>query len=145
MIDVARLKDIREDKDITQEEMANILNVNRSAYSLWELGINIIPLKNVYYFAKYFGLSIDYVLGLTNERNNKSVKKEFNLQLIGNNLKTIRLKNGLYQKDIATLLNVTPSSITKYEKGITCMSISSIFELSKKFNISIEDFCTKNL
>ena len=39
-----RLKDIREDHDINQEQMAKILKVNRSTYSLWELGINIIPL-----------------------------------------------------------------------------------------------------
>ena len=45
MISFKRLKDIREDNDINQKEMANILNVNRSTYSLWELGINIIPLK----------------------------------------------------------------------------------------------------
>ena len=45
MIKFERLKDIREDHDLSQEEMAKILNVKRSRYSLWELGINIIPLK----------------------------------------------------------------------------------------------------
>ena len=43
MINFIKLKDIREDHDISQKEMANILGVTRSAYSLWELGINIIP------------------------------------------------------------------------------------------------------
>lgn len=45
MINFTRLKDIREDNDINQTQMAEILDVNRSTYSLWELGINIIPLK----------------------------------------------------------------------------------------------------
>ncbi|MFI3261070.1 MAG: helix-turn-helix domain-containing protein [bacterium] len=45
MIDTNRLKDIREDNDTNQEQMAKVLGVNRSTYSLWELGINIIPLK----------------------------------------------------------------------------------------------------
>ena len=62
MINLSKLKDIREDNDISQEEMAKILGVNRSTYSLWELGINIIPLKNLCDFADYFNYSIDYVL-----------------------------------------------------------------------------------
>ena len=68
MIDITRLKDIREDNDLSQEKMAQILHVKRSAYSLWELGISIIPFNHLYDFASYFNLSIDYVIGLTNER-----------------------------------------------------------------------------
>ena len=50
MIDFFRLRDIREDNDINQIRMAEILGVNRSAYSLWELGINIIPLNYLAFF-----------------------------------------------------------------------------------------------
>ena len=46
MMDLTRLRDIREDHDISQKKMAEILGVNRSTYSLWKLSINIIPLKN---------------------------------------------------------------------------------------------------
>ena len=45
MISFQRLKDIREDNDMSQSRLANKLGVTRSAYSLWELGINIIPLN----------------------------------------------------------------------------------------------------
>jgi len=54
MIDITRLKDIREDNDLSQEKMAQILHVKRSAYSLWELGISIIPFNHLYDFASYF-------------------------------------------------------------------------------------------
>ena len=54
MIDFSKLRDIREDNDLNQEEMANILHVKRSAYSLWELGINIIPLNHLINFTDYF-------------------------------------------------------------------------------------------
>lgn len=43
MINVQKLKDIREDKDLTQTDIANILSVPRSTYSMWEIGICIIP------------------------------------------------------------------------------------------------------
>ena len=68
MINFKRLKDIREDNDISQEEMAQILKINRSTYSLRELGINIIPLKKLCEYADYFDVNIDYVIGLTNDK-----------------------------------------------------------------------------
>lgn len=80
MIDFKRLKDIREDNDISQKQMAKILNVSRSTYSLWELGINIIPLNYLCSYADYFNFSIDYVLGLTDEKNIKIILEGLNLK-----------------------------------------------------------------
>ncbi len=70
-----------------------ILGVNRSTYSLWELGINIIPLKSLYNFADYFNYSIDYVLELTNIRKNPNLIKGLDLIRLGENIKRIRLQN----------------------------------------------------
>ena len=69
MINVQKLKDIREDKDLTQTDIANILSVPRSTYSMWEIGICIIPLDKLYFLADYYNVSIDYALGLTNNSN----------------------------------------------------------------------------
>ena len=91
MINFNRLKDIIEDNDINQEQMAKILNVKRSTYSLWELGINIIPLKNLCDFADYFDFSIDYILGLTNDRKNINLIKGLDLVELGNNIKYLRI------------------------------------------------------
>ena len=54
MLNVKKIKDIREDHDITQQKMADILGVKRSTYSLWEIGISTIPLKNLCDFVDYF-------------------------------------------------------------------------------------------
>lgn len=136
MIDVKRLAEIREDSDISQRKMANILGVKRQAYSLWELGINIIPFDYLYKFASYFNLSIDYVLGLTNERDFIEYN-EFDLTSIGEKLKEMRKEKGLSQVELSKLLNVTQACIVRYEKGIICMSTSSIYKYSKYFNIPI--------
>lgn len=98
MINITRLRDVREDNDINQEKMSEILGINRSAYSLWELGINVIPLKPLCDYADYFGFTIDYILGLTNDKKNKSIIKELNLKTLGNNVKLIRNKNNLSQE-----------------------------------------------
>lgn len=123
--------------------MAEILGVNRSAYSLWELGINIIPLNYLAFFADYFDYSIDYVLGLTNVRRKNNLIKGFDLKILGNNLKEVRIKNSLSQEDMARILNVTQPCITRYEKGLICISTSNIYKISKEFKISISKLCGK--
>lgn len=132
MISFNRLKDIREDNDINQEQMAKILNVKRSTYSLWELGINIIPLKNLCDFADYFDFSIDYILGLTNDRKNTNLIKGLDLIKLGNNIKHLRNKKELSQENIADMIGVSQACITRYEKGLICISTSNLYKLSKK-------------
>lgn len=56
--------------------MIDILEVNRSVYSLWELGINIISLKNLCDYVDYYKVSIDYILGLTNDKKTKIIYKD---------------------------------------------------------------------
>ena len=62
-----RIKDIREDKDMKQQDVANILNVSQTNYSKYELGKINIPIETLKKMAIIFGTSIDYLLGLTNE------------------------------------------------------------------------------
>ena len=143
MISFNRLKDIREDNDINQEKMSEILGVNRSTYSLWELGINIIPLKSLCDFADYFDFSLDYVLGLTNDRKSKSSIKGIDLKVLGNNMKLIRNKNNLSQENIAELLGVTQACITRYEKGIISISVPNLYKFAKEFKVSINELCGK--
>ena len=138
MINFTRLKDIREDNDINQTQMAEILDVNRSTYSLWELGINIIPLKSLCSFADYFNYSIDYVLGLTSIRKNPNLIKGLDLIKLGNNI-----KNELSQENIANMIGVTQACITRYEKGLICISTSNLYKLSKEFKISLSELCGK--
>ncbi len=60
-----RLKDFREDKDISQKKMAEILNVAQTTYSDYELGKINIPLNTLKKLDLFFDTSIDYLLELT--------------------------------------------------------------------------------
>ncbi|MFI3260607.1 MAG: helix-turn-helix transcriptional regulator [bacterium] len=139
MIDICKLKDIREDNDVSQVQMSKILKINRSTYSLWELGINIIPLKELCDYANYFNLSIDYVLGLTNERNNFDKKIILNLETLGKNLKKLRLEHNLSQETLSEILGVTQACITRYEKGLICISTTNLYNYSKFFNTTMTE------
>lgn len=62
-----RLKDLREDKDLKQEDLAKILNISQTNYSKYELGKINIPITSLIKLSEFYDTSIDYLLGLTNE------------------------------------------------------------------------------
>ena len=63
-----RLKDLREDMDMTQKKIASLLKITQQQYSLYENGIRRIPIDKLIFLAKYYNTSTDYILGLTNEK-----------------------------------------------------------------------------
>lgn len=62
-----RLRDFREDRDISQQKMAELLNVAQTTYSDYERGKINIPLDTLRKLALFFDTSIDYLLELTDE------------------------------------------------------------------------------
>lgn len=60
-----RIRDLREDKDITQKEMARLLNCSQQVYSNYELGQRDIPTDILIKLAHIHNVSVDYILGLT--------------------------------------------------------------------------------
>ena len=62
-----RLKDIREDKDLLQKQIAIILGITRQQYGLYENGDRDLPIEKLYKLAEFYNISADYILGLTNE------------------------------------------------------------------------------
>ncbi len=60
-----RLKDIREDNDLKQEDIARLLSTTRQQVSKWENGIQMMGIDKYIILAKYYDLSLDYLVGLT--------------------------------------------------------------------------------
>ena len=61
-----RLRDLREDKDLKQKNIAELLKVHQTTYSDYELGRLNIPIAALHILADYYGVSVDYLLGRTN-------------------------------------------------------------------------------
>ena len=61
-----RLKELREDRDIKQEEIAWVLEINQPIYSNYETGKREIPTRHLVKLAEYYHVSADYILGRTN-------------------------------------------------------------------------------
>ena len=62
-----RLRDLREDHDMTQKEVAALLGIDQRVYSNYETGKREIPTRFVVILAKFYKMSADYILGLTND------------------------------------------------------------------------------
>ncbi len=72
-----RLKEIREDSDLLQKDIAKILNVSQRGYSHYETEDTNIPIETLHKLADYYNTSIDYLLYRTDERKpySKSIVK----------------------------------------------------------------------
>ena len=59
-----RLRDLREDQDKTQEEIASLLGIQQTQYSRYERGDRELPMHHFLTLARYYGVSLDYLAGL---------------------------------------------------------------------------------
>ncbi len=64
-----RIRDLREDKDLTQKAMADILHCSQQVYSNYELGQRDIPTELLIRLSRFHKVSVDYILGLTDKRS----------------------------------------------------------------------------
>ncbi|MDE5984096.1 MAG: helix-turn-helix domain-containing protein [Eubacterium sp.] len=64
---INRLKDLREDKDLKQAEIAVVLNRTRQQYQLYESGKRKLPIEKLIILCKFYNVSADYILGLITE------------------------------------------------------------------------------
>ncbi len=62
-----RIRDLREDKDLSQTKIAKFLNMSQTGYSKYEVGTNDIPTKILIQLARFYNTSVDYLLGITDE------------------------------------------------------------------------------
>ena len=67
-----RIKDLREDCDKTQQELADYLGTSSQHYGKYELGNAEIPFERAIMLAKYYNVSLDYIAGLTNNKRGLS-------------------------------------------------------------------------
>lgn len=81
-----RIKDLREDNDLTQKDLSNFLNISQVAYSYYELNRRNIPLELLSKLADYYNTSIDYLLYRTDifepypkQKYHKSSQKELSI------------------------------------------------------------------
>ena len=99
-----RLKDLREDHDLKQVDVANVLGISQQYYQCYESGKNELPLRHAITLAKYYSVSLDYIAGLapfpsSNIKGNPTVEKYIHL------LQKLESADPKIKKAIEILLN----------------------------------------
>ena len=69
-----RIRELREDKDMSQKEMADILHVSQATYSRYERGELDIPTQTLIHLAVFHGVSTDYLLGMDHKEKKEGRK-----------------------------------------------------------------------
>lgn len=138
-----RMKDIRTYFDNTQNELAEYLKVSRSTYAGWENGVDSIPLTKLNDFCNYYGISLDYICGISNIKKREKNIDIIDKNVIGNNLKEIRIKHNDTQSKISKLIKVDQSNYSKYELGKVLIHTYPLIDFAKHYNASIDEICKK--
>jgi len=132
-----RIKEVRLNKGIKQNELAKAVNLQVSNLSKYENLKEIIPIKKFNDICNYLGISFSYALSLS-ALNEYSMNKKLDKKLIGSRLKEIRLQNNLYQETLAMEIGTSKSLICEYEKGKKLISLPYAYAICKKYNISMD-------
>ena len=138
-----RMKDIRTYFGNTQKELADVLGVSRSTYAGWENGLDAIILPKLNDFCNYYGVSLDYICGLTNTKKYDIINDKIDKNVLGNNLKEIRTNNKHTQEKVANIINVDQSNYSKCELGKMYIHTYALIEFAKHYKVSIDWLCGK--
>ena len=131
-----KLKDLRDLYELTQEDVAKILNVARSTYNQYEQQYDIIPIKHLNTLVNHFKISFDYVFDFTELKRYKDEINEIDTKISGKRLKKLRKEFKLTQDKLAKKLNIANTIISEYERGHYPISTATLYSLSNLFKIS---------
>lgn len=132
-----RLKDIRLYYGYKQTEIANKLGICRNAYCEYEHYKRVIPIKRLNTLANFYNLNIDYLIGLSNIRSEINAT-DIDINIVSSRISQVRTDNKLNVSEFAKILNISTALVSYYESGKRLISTSVCYDISKKFNISVD-------
>lgn len=122
-----RINELRRASGMTQEELAEALNISRSTLAGYEAENKKPSFDVTLRIAKHFGVTTDYLLGV--DGGEKDMK---------NRVKELREENGMKQSELGKLLNVQDAAISKYESGDIPLTGEKIIQLAEYFGVSTD-------
>ncbi len=139
-----RLRDLREDSDKKQREIAGFLGCTQVCYSCYETGRHGIPTAVLVKLALYYDTSVDYLLGITPEKKRRSKrppKGGASSDMPGTQyerMRALRREGGMRQCDIAEYLNCSQVCYSFYEIGRRDMPPEVLVKLAAYYNTSVD-------
>lgn len=132
-----RLKELREDNDLIQDDIAKVLNLTRGTCAQYELEVLNISINNLRCLSIYYDTSIDYILYRTDIR--KSYKRsDSNILSNANRLRELRKINFKTQRQVAFELGIPLKSYIKYENLSRSLNIQLLHKIADYYRTSID-------
>lgn len=137
-LDYSRIKELRLENHFSQQYVANVLNINQSTYSKFELIKSNITIEKLNDLSNFYNVSLDYLLKLTDNKDKPIKKISLDKKIVGANLKKIRKEKKLYQDTLAKEIGTGHSLISEYESGKRLVSLTYGYAICKKYNVSMD-------
>ena len=137
-LDLSRVKEVRLKHNLSQQDVANILDINQSTYSKFELNKAVISIDLLNKLANYYHVSLDYLLKITDNPNIQIENEEIDKKVVGENLRKLRKKRKLYQETLALEIGTSHSLISEYESGKKLVSLTYGYAICKRYHISLD-------
>jgi len=125
----SRLRSLREDHDLTQQNIADALFINRRTYGAYENGEISMSPETILAIAEFYHISTDYLLGKSDHPGTATQK---------NRLRALREDRDLTQTQIARVLDVSQTGYAKYETGELDIPTAVLIPLSRYYSVSID-------
>lgn len=135
---ITRLEELREEKDCTKKQIADIIGVSNSMYTRWENGKDIIPTRRMNQLANYYKINIDYMLGLSKTKIIINSLEEINLSIVAERVTEIRNDYNETLREFAKRLNTSNSTWSAYETGKVLILSAFLLEICQNSNYSID-------
>jgi len=139
------LASFRTKNNLTQKDMADLLNIGLSTYKMYEAGILPMKLEELNFLSNYYNISLNYLLNVSKKNITNNFRRSIDYKYLKFSLLYFRRLHRLTQKDLAKEFNTSVYSIIKYEKDASTVNILYLYLFAKKFNISIDYLCGKSL
>lgn len=134
-----KINDLREEYDLTQQELANIIGGSRVNISNWENDKEIPNIQRINEMVDHFDISLDYMFKLSRDKTYKDIRKGHLDRIItGKRLKYVREENNLTLKSLAKELNTTSSTLSAYETGKNMLLTAFAIQICKKYRVSMD-------
>ena len=139
------LKDLRIDRDLSQEDIASILGYTKQNYSQIESGRILLSIKDLVALANFYNVNTDYILGLNDNKESSTKKYIYNKGFIAEKLKECRVVRDISQKYISdTILNTSQSVYSRIENAEYELNIINFIKLLKYYEVSSDMFLKIN-
>lgn len=133
-----RIAELRKGSGMTQENLAEALNISRSTLAGYEAENKHPPYRTLVKIAKYFGVSIYYLMGITDRLLGEEESGETHIVGGGNIIKEFRKEICITQEELGKKLGVSKQTVSAWERGVSEVSNNTLVALTSLFPVTMD-------